>query len=118
MFRKSISIVCFAMMLCAAGTASAELVLHWALEEGSGTTATDSSGNGNDGTFFGAPEWVEGRLGGGLHFRGDTDQDSVSYSLPGGATVWTEGTIALWVQLDSLAQDQYSSSDKTGRHTG
>ncbi|MHC4627563.1 MAG: LamG domain-containing protein [Planctomycetota bacterium] len=90
-------------------SASADLVVHWALDEGSGTTATDSSGNGNDGTFNGAPEWVEGKIGGGLHVRGDSDQDYVVYTLPGGPTVWETGTIAIWVKLDSLGQDQYSS---------
>jgi hypothetical protein len=96
-------------MLVAAGSASADLVVHWALEEGAGTVASDSSGNGNDGTLVNSPEWVEGRLGGGLHFGGDAAQQYVSYSLPGGAEVWTEGTIAVWVQLDSVGQIQYRS---------
>lgn len=30
----------------------AELVLHWALEEGSGTTTADLSGNGHTGGFI------------------------------------------------------------------
>lgn len=34
------------------------LFCHWALNEGSGSVATDSSGNGNDGTING-PEWVD-----------------------------------------------------------
>lgn len=33
--------------------------LHYLFEEGGGTTAYDSSGNGNDGTLLGGPTWVE-----------------------------------------------------------
>ena len=43
----------------------AGLVGHWKLDEGSGTTAQDSSGNNYHGTITGA-EWVTGQLGGAL----------------------------------------------------
>ncbi|MEA3226848.1 MAG: LamG domain-containing protein, partial [Planctomycetota bacterium] len=109
MYKKLLSLAFLASVLALAGSASADLVVHWALEDGSGTIASDSSGNGNDGTFNGAPEWVEGKIGGGLLFRGDADSDYVVYTLPGGATVWEAGTIAIWVKADSLGQDNYSS---------
>jgi hypothetical protein len=109
MFKRFICLISFVVMLALTGNASADLVVHWSLEDGSGTIATDVSGNGNDGTFNGAPEWVDGYFGGGLHFRGDTDADSVVYTIPGGATVWEAGTIAIWVKADSLGQDNYSS---------
>jgi concanavalin A-like lectin/glucanase superfamily protein/F5/8 type C domain-containing protein len=35
------------------------LIGWWKLDEGAGTTVLDSSGQGNNGTFGGAPEWVE-----------------------------------------------------------
>jgi len=108
-FERLTYLTCFVLLLGLLGSASADLVVHWALEEGAGATATDSSGNGNDGTFNGAPEWVEGKLGGGLHFRGDTEQDSVVFTLPGGATVWQTGTVAIWVKADTLGQDNWSS---------
>jgi hypothetical protein len=46
------------------GPARAELVGWWKLDEGSGNIAYDSSGNGNDGTLEGTPQWAEGKLGG------------------------------------------------------
>ncbi|MHC4116094.1 MAG: LamG-like jellyroll fold domain-containing protein [Planctomycetota bacterium] len=49
MFRKLIFLISFVAVLSAAGTASAELVAWWRFDEGSGTTAMDSSGNGNVG---------------------------------------------------------------------
>ena len=109
MFKKSTCLALIAMVLGLLGSVSAELVVHWPLDDGAGTVATDASGNGNDGTFNGAPEWVEGYFGWGLHVRGDAEMDYVVYTLPGGATVWETGTIAIWVKLDSLGQDQYSS---------
>jgi len=47
------------------------LVGHWTFDEGAGTVALDSSGNGNDGIFVGDPQWVAGVVGGALEFNGD-----------------------------------------------
>jgi streptogramin lyase len=44
----------------------------YALDEGSGDIAGDSSGNGNDGTIYGAT-WTTGKKGGGLSFDGADD---------------------------------------------
>ena len=46
------------------------LVAYWKLNDGSGAVASDSSGNGYDGDLVGAPEWVDGHLGGALKFGG------------------------------------------------
>lgn len=40
----------------------------WRFEDGSGDIAADTSGNGNDATLFGGPEWVPGQEGDGLQF--------------------------------------------------
>ncbi|MBC8470234.1 MAG: hypothetical protein H8D56_12245 [Planctomycetes bacterium] len=53
------------------GAADPDLAAHWKFDDGSGTTAVDSSGNGNDGVFVGDPKWVPGQLGGALEFDGD-----------------------------------------------
>jgi hypothetical protein len=54
------------------------LVGWWQLLDGSGTIATDSSGNGNNGNLVGGPTWITtGPNGGGLSFRGGTFTDSV-----------------------------------------
>ncbi len=97
------------LALVLVGTASAKLLVHWRLDEGSGTTAYDSTGNGYDGTFVGTPQWVAGHLSAGaLHFDGDAAASSVVHSL-GAATSWPVGSVAVWVKVDSLGQDQYSS---------
>lgn len=52
----------------------AELVAVWTLDEGSGDTVMDSSGNGNDGAIAnGDPEWVDGKFGSAMRFDGEDD---------------------------------------------
>ncbi|MDE1941074.1 MAG: hypothetical protein KGI66_03065, partial [Patescibacteria group bacterium] len=59
---------------CTTGDLTCGLVGWWKLDEGSGTTAADSSGNGNTGTLVGGPAWLSGssvRAGSGaLSFSG------------------------------------------------
>jgi hypothetical protein len=43
-----------------AAAPAASLRGHWRLEEGYGTSASDSSGAGNTGTLSGSPVWVAG----------------------------------------------------------
>jgi succinoglycan biosynthesis transport protein ExoP len=47
-----------------------DLVGHWKLDESSGTTAPDSSGNGNAGTLANGPVWTAGKIGNALSFDG------------------------------------------------
>lgn len=49
------------------------LILHWKFDEKDGTTAADSSGNGNNGETRGSPTRIDGKLGGGLEFDGVDD---------------------------------------------
>jgi flagellin-like protein len=46
------------------------LVGYWKFDEGTGTTAADSSGNGNDGVIQGSTQWASGRYGSALSFPG------------------------------------------------
>jgi hypothetical protein len=49
------------------------LVGYWKFDEGSGTTATDSSGNNNTGTLLNGPIWTTGKVGSALSFDGMDD---------------------------------------------
>jgi len=51
------------------------LVAHWKFDETSGATASDSSGNGYDGTLIDGPVWrpADGKIGGALEFDGIDD---------------------------------------------
>ena len=75
MSKKLIYLISFVLVLGlvltgVAKAADPDLVGHWKFDEGSGTTAFDSSGNGNDGTLNGGAQWVEGQLGGAIQFNG------------------------------------------------
>lgn len=58
-------------------SSAASPVGYWKLDEGTGTTATDSSYNNNVGNIFGAT-WVDGKIGKALSFDGDNDFVMVS----------------------------------------
>jgi len=75
------------------GTAKADLVGRWRFDEGSGTTAYDSSGNGNDGTLVGGATWAAGRFGGGL----ELDGTSGYVSVPGFELTTDSITFAIWL---------------------
>ena len=70
MFRRLVFVISLATVLSAAGTVSAELVAWWRFDDGSGTTAMDSTGNGNDGTLTGGATWTDGPILGALDFSG------------------------------------------------
>ena len=48
MCKKLTCLAIIGLVLGLIGSASADLVVHWGLEEGAGTTATDSSGTHNE----------------------------------------------------------------------
>ena len=75
----SLSLICAGLVLVSltftgetdAGVADKAVGL-WLFDDGGGDTAKDSSGNGNDGTLVGGPEWVDGKFGGALKFGGES----------------------------------------------
>jgi hypothetical protein len=98
MCRKLICLFTFIFVLGTASNALAELVGYWRLDEGSGTIAYDSSGNGHDGTIKGDPQWVAGRNGLALDFDGT--EDYIDIGLGAGdyfATLNSGLTVAGWI---------------------
>ncbi|KKU03784.1 MAG: LamG domain protein jellyroll fold domain protein [Candidatus Giovannonibacteria bacterium GW2011_GWA2_45_21] len=53
------------------------LVGYWSMDEGSGSYATDSSGNKNTGILTNGPTWVDGKRGKALNFDGSNDYVSI-----------------------------------------
>ena len=81
------------------------LVAHWPLDDGSGQTAIDVSGGGNDGTLGGStdvqstdPTWdpTGGKTGGALHFDGSDDCLLAGLAL----SQSDDFTLAAWVYWD------------------
>lgn len=72
------------------------LVAAYAFDEGSGSSATDSSGNSNTGTLIASPTWVApGRYGSALQFNGTSQYIDVNDSNTLDLT--QSFTISLWV---------------------
>ena len=70
MCKKLICLVSLVLVLSMAVNASADLILHWKFDEGSGNTAMDSSGNGFDILLPDTTTWEDGLFGGAVHFHG------------------------------------------------
>ncbi len=90
--------ICLVILILAIGQISyAGLVAHWKLDDGSGTTAADSSGNGHDGTLLLDPQWVAGKYGGALEFSGTAGQRVEMYGYEG--ILGTQNrTVMAWVK--------------------
>ena len=97
MFKKMILWVSVVVVMSLVSNASAELVGHWKFDEGSGTKAYDSSGNGNDGTFNGNPKWVAGHFGTAVEFDGSDDWIECGNDQSLDLTKWT---ITFWLKVN------------------
>ncbi len=68
MCRRVIFLISCVLLMMTPSKVSAELVAYWTFDEASGDTVYDSTGNGNDGTIFGAQR-VAGMYGNALEFN-------------------------------------------------
>ena len=109
MCKKLICLFSSILVLSTVSSLQADLVGHWTFDEGSGTTVTDISGNGNDGILVDNPTWdiawITGIAGSALELYG--------LGVPGGggdyfdcgsnASLNTTGPIslALWIRPDA-----------------
>ncbi len=81
-------------------------IAHWKLDETSGTTAVDSVG-GHDGTLINmSPDWVAGKIDGGLLFDGNNDYIDLSSMNP---MSYDDFTVSAWYKSadSSVSDDEY-----------
>ena len=104
MSRRLVCIIAFVALLGMSFTSPtrADLVAWWTFDDGSGTTAVDSSGNGNDGTLIGGATWVDGQLGDAIQFNG-TDSYVAAAHIPFDNRSFT---ITMWVNPDLYTDQQ------------
>jgi hypothetical protein len=103
------------------GATTNGLVGYWNFDEGSGTVAADSSGNGNNGTITGAT-WTAGKVGSGaLSFNGtnnyvnagsNSSLDDIQNQGGGGMTV------AFWINPASNATNYILSKGSHANLSG
>jgi len=96
-------VLALVLSLALSGMVQAELVGWWRFDEGSGTTAQDTSGNGNTGIVNGNPQWIAGYFGGALEFDGIDDEVDCGSDPSLDLTTWT---IMFW--LNSNQNKDYS----------
>jgi hypothetical protein len=102
------------------------LVGYWSFNEGSGRTAMDASGYGNNGAITGAT-WVAGQIGGALSFDGSDDTVIVS-NVPVNTLTGGQNTTSFWMYWNGPkacmpfgwngSYDLYLSTDGFGINTG
>ncbi len=78
------------------GRLDSGLAGYWKLDDASGTTATDSSVNANNGTLTGGPTWGTGKIGGATDFTG-TQYITIPNSTP--LQVTRDMTVSFWLYL-------------------
>ena len=99
MGKRAAFLVCVILLLGVFATAAkAELIAYYPFDEGSGTTAADASGNGNDGTFDGNVEWVEGHVG--MAVRLDTAGERVVLNSLDPTAANNAMTLAAWIKWE------------------
>jgi len=76
----------------------------WLLDEGSGTTIRDSSGNGHNGEIVGNVNWVQGKFGKALEFPGSGE--NIARVLPDSALQMTTFTVVAWFKGESTGSWQ------------
>ncbi|MCP4607152.1 MAG: LamG domain-containing protein, partial [Planctomycetes bacterium] len=108
MYRKLLYLCSFVLVLSLALTSTAkavdpDLVGYWKFDETSGTTAQDATGNGNDGTLNGDPQWAAGILGGALEFDGDGDYVEVGDDPI--FQITEQITVACWIKVTQFTID-------------
>ncbi len=78
----------------------------WGFEAGSGTTAIDSSGNGNDATFVGSPTWqAAGRFGNAISFNGIDQSLNVPDPANNSLDFTQSFTLSSWVNPSVIHTD-------------
>ncbi|TKJ39195.1 MAG: hypothetical protein CEE38_00110 [Planctomycetes bacterium B3_Pla] len=103
--RKLICLVCFVLVLgmvitSGANAADPNLVGWWKLDEGSGNTAIDSSGNGFD-IPLQNNTWGNGVFGGAIHFPGEGQGQLGSFNYSNNAI-----TVCAWVWHEAFRSGQ------------
>jgi len=89
---------------------SSGLIGYWELDDGSGTSAADSSGNNNTGALISGSTWTSGILNGAVQFDGIDDAVEI------GTTGWNvnSGTVSLYAYPYNSGGSQYLFGHNVG----
>jgi len=100
MFLSAI-LLCLSLFATSEANITEGLVLALSFEEGAGTTVADLSGQKNNGTIKGSPQWIDGHFGKALYFDGKT------YVVTPHITFDKKSfTIQLWVKPEMTTEQE------------
>ncbi len=81
------------------------LVGYWSFDEGEGNVSHDLSGNGNDGTIYGA-EWVDGKYEKALSFDGAISSSYINFGVMDNQLVGLNSiTTSAWIYSERFGTD-------------
>jgi hypothetical protein len=93
--------------ISAATSVAPGLAGWWKLNETSGGTASDSSGNGNAGVLYNGPVWGAGKISNALNFDGQNDYVQVPYR----STIAPQQvTVATWFKATTFANANWNAT--------
>ena len=78
------------------------LILYFQFNEGKGDIVEDLSGNKNNGTLKGKPEWIKGKDGFALQFNGEQNKNYVEVEDSPSLNPGKELTCAAWIYFDKF----------------
>ena len=84
------------------------LVGYWPLNEGTGTTVYDWSGNGSNGIFFNSPTWTQGHVWSSAVQALGTGSSGISLLTPSTALPTSSITVALWENTNTSTFQNYA----------
>ena len=104
------------LTLALTGPVEAELAGWWPMNDGAGTTAIDATGNGNDATFNGDPQWVVGQLDGALEFDGAGDW--LECADGGTLAIGEAVSMAAWIKVGGQGLDHKIGGNQDNANGG
>ncbi|MEK7500082.1 MAG: LamG domain-containing protein [Patescibacteria group bacterium] len=112
----------FLLLSPSSADAASSLVGYWKFDEGTGTSAADSSGNGNTGTLTNGPTWSSTvpttafTNPYSVSFDGTDDYVAIGNSITSLGT--TAVTVSSWVRTNSIGANQYILDASTDGGSG
>ncbi len=101
-FSICVALVAGLSVMAGSAGAAGSMVGWWKLDDGFGTVAKDSSGNGRDGTLVNGPVWTAGKIGDALEFNGKDSFARVPDSSALTFAVTDSYTLAAWIYLPNV----------------
>jgi hypothetical protein len=92
------------------------LIGWWRFDDGSGIIAFDSSGNGNDGTFNGDPQWMPNQFGYALEFDGSGDW--LDCGEDPSLQITDAVTVSAWIKVGTQGVDHKIGGNQDGANGG